>query len=291
MRAYRVAYDGRAYHGFQRQPAVPTVENTLFSGLRDLGLEFDDDPPGYAAAGRTDRGVSALAQTIALDAPKWLSPRAFTTQLPTDVHVWASADAPDDFHATHDAIAREYTYYLHVGGSPSGSETSESGGRGPGDDPVRIEAIESRLSGEHDFHNLAAEDTGTVRDLSVRSRREGFYRVIRVRTDGFPRQLVRRLVTLYDRVRSGRADLDFLDRVLGPEPLPGPDGIEPAPAHPLVLTDVEYGLDFEPDPTAVELAREAVSAQVRRDRSRATALESIEGDIPDRGTVDRPDNP
>ncbi|MFP4530124.1 MAG: tRNA pseudouridine synthase A, partial [Halodesulfurarchaeum sp.] len=114
MRAYRVAYDGRAYHGFQRQPQVPTVEDVLFSGLRDLGLEFADAPPEYAAAGRTDRGVSALAQTLAFDAPDWLTPRAFTTQLPADVHVWASAAVPDDFHATHDAISRTYTYYLYA---------------------------------------------------------------------------------------------------------------------------------------------------------------------------------
>ena len=282
MHAYRVAYDGRAYHGFQRQPAVPTVEDTLFSALDTLGLEFADSPPDYAAAGRTDRGVSALAQTVAFDAPDWLSPRAFTAHLPEDVHVWASAPAPADFHATHDAISRVYTYYLH-----------EAAHSDPADEPAtdRIDALESRLSGEHDFHNLSAEDRGTVRDLTVRSRRAGQYRVIRVRADGFPRQLVRRLVALYERVSTGVADLDFVDRVLAREPLSGPEGIEPAPAHPLVLTDVEYDFDFEPDPTAAELARDAIATRARRDRARATVLDSIEAAIPDSGIADRPDNP
>jgi len=36
LRAFRVAYDGTGYHGFQRQPDVPTVEDTIFDALRAL---------------------------------------------------------------------------------------------------------------------------------------------------------------------------------------------------------------------------------------------------------------
>ncbi|MFP4530634.1 MAG: tRNA pseudouridine(38-40) synthase TruA, partial [Halodesulfurarchaeum sp.] len=168
-------------------------------------------------------------------------------------------------------------------GEPAPEPGREMGGSSA---PDRIADLESRLSGQHDFHNLSAEEGGTVRDLSITSSRAGEYRVIAVRAGGFPRQLVRRLVALYDRVRRGDASIDFVDRVLSPESLPGPEGIEPAPAHPLVLSDVEYAVDFEPDPTAAKLAREAVFAQARRDRSRAIALESIGDHIPDSGTGD-----
>ena len=263
MRAYRVAYDGRGYHGFQRQPDVATVEDALLEGLADLGLEFDDVPPGWAAAGRTDAGVSALAQTVAFEAPAWLSPRAFTAQLPTDVHVWASSQVPADFHATHDADQREYTYFLHA----------------PEPDTERIEAIETRLSGEHDFHNLAAETTGTVRDLSITSRQQGAFRRIRVRADGFPRQLVRRLVTLYERVLTGAASLSFIDRVCSPDPLLGPDGIEPAPAYPLVLSGVDYGLEFDVDMDAAEQARAAFETQDLRARTSAEVTALLEGGV------------
>jgi tRNA pseudouridine(38-40) synthase len=76
MDAYRVAYDGRPFHGFQRQPDVATVEDALFDALRNLGVLADDaaKPAGYAAAGRTDAGVSAVAQTVAFEAPEWLTP-------------------------------------------------------------------------------------------------------------------------------------------------------------------------------------------------------------------------
>ncbi|MFB6218385.1 MAG: tRNA pseudouridine(38-40) synthase TruA, partial [Halobacteriaceae archaeon] len=64
MRAFRLAYDGRPFHGFQRQPDVPTVEGALLDALDALDIPFaGDTPSGYAAAGRTDRGVSAVAQT------------------------------------------------------------------------------------------------------------------------------------------------------------------------------------------------------------------------------------
>jgi len=52
--AFRIAYDGQPYRGFQCQPDVPTVEDALLGTLRDLDvLPADADaPPGYAAAGR-----------------------------------------------------------------------------------------------------------------------------------------------------------------------------------------------------------------------------------------------
>jgi len=266
MRAYRVAYDGRAYHGFQRQPAVSTVEDALLGTLAESGIDFEDTPPGWAAAGRTDAGVSALAQTVTFDAPEWLSPRAFTARLPEDIHVWASTPVPDDFHATHDANRREYTYFLENRST----------------DQDRVEALNDALSGVHDFHNLAAEDEGTVRDISVESRSEGQFRRITVEADGFPRQLVRRLVALYERVLWGGVDLAFVDRVLDPDPLPGPKGIKPAPAYPLVLTDVAYSQEFEIDESAVEMAREVLSDRVRQDRTRARV-----GTVLERGMQDR----
>ena len=83
MRAYRLAYDGAGYRGFQRQPHGETVEDALFGALRDLDVAFvDGSPVGYTAAGRTDAGVSARAQTVAFEAPEWLRPRAFDAELP-----------------------------------------------------------------------------------------------------------------------------------------------------------------------------------------------------------------
>ena len=251
MRAYRVAYDGRCYHGFQRQPDVRTVEGTLLRALERLGVteaapdgpsseptDEDGTPPvpdGYAAAGRTDAGVSAVAQTVALAAPDWLSPRAWNSELPADVRVWASASVAEDFHATHDATSRHYTYYLFA----------------PAADRSLGEAALERLAGTRDFHNLTPDAEGTVRTLTASLRRDGEFLVVDLRAGGFCRQLARRLVGLLAAVARGEAAIEKVDRVLAAEPLTGPAGVAPAPAAPLVLTGVDYpGVRFDRDAEA-----------------------------------------
>ena len=79
--AFRLAYDGRHFHGFQRQLHVPTIETSLFQSLANLGL-CNDVPIDYSAAGRTDSGVSAIAQTVSFDAPSWCTPSVINSKLP-----------------------------------------------------------------------------------------------------------------------------------------------------------------------------------------------------------------
>ncbi|MFB6304817.1 MAG: tRNA pseudouridine(38-40) synthase TruA [Haloferacaceae archaeon] len=256
MRAYRLAYDGRPFHGFQRQPDVRTVEGALLAALAALDVTDGGVPPGYAAAGRTDAGVSALAQTVAFEAPDWLSPAALGSELPDAVRPWASADAPAGFHATHDAAERSYVYHLHAPADRT-------------DDGAVAAAVE-RLSGERDFHNLTPDETGTVRDVDVDVDRRGAFLVVRATAGGFARQLVRRLVGLLDEVARGVADEGRVERVLGPDPLDGPAGVAPAPPEPLVLTRVRYpDLDFVADARAAERARAAF--RERRIAARAAA--------------------
>jgi tRNA pseudouridine38-40 synthase len=237
-RAFRVAYDGRPYYGFQRQPAVTTVEGELFGALRRLGVFEGEKPDGYAAAGRTDAGVSARAQTIALDAPAWLSPSALNGELASGILAWASTDAPADFHATHDANDREYRYFWYA----------------PDADGGRAARALDRLLGEHDFHNLTPDDDLTTRDLSGGLVREGDFLVVTVRASGFCRELVRRVVSLVQDVTES-GEFDRIDRVLGAEPVAGPEGVAPAPAGPLVLHDVDYDLEFTVDDDAADAVR------------------------------------
>jgi len=268
MRAFRIAYDGRPYYGFQRQPDVPTVEDAIFDALRDLEVLRADaaKPDGYAAAGRTDAGVSALAQTVAFDAPDWLTPRALNGALPAVVRAWASADAPADFHATHHASRRKYTYHLYA---PREEDAGEFDA--PVDDGRFRTALEA-LSGPDDFHNLTPEDRNTERSPDLEARRDGEYLVVTVRAGGFCRELVRRLVSLSHAVGTGEQPLSKVDRVLSPDPLPGHEGIAPAPPEPLVLTGVAYpDLEFVIDGEAAASARELFEARRRR-RQTATRV-------------------
>ena len=265
MRAFRLAYDGANYYGFQRQPAVPTVEDALFDALRGLDAytpespsgtpseDRPDRPRGYAAAGRTDAGVSARCQTVAFAAPEWLSPRALNAELPADVRAWASADVPADFHATHDAVERSYSYHLYA-------PADDGAGSHPSWPPVSDERVREAcigLSGSHDFHNLTPDDEHTHRTVELDADRDGDVLELTVTAGGFARQLVRRLVTLIQRIGAGETALETIRRVLGPEPLPGHEGIPPAPAEPLVLAEVTYrDVEFVVDEEAAASARE-----------------------------------
>ncbi|ELZ92923.1 tRNA pseudouridine synthase A [Haloferax mucosum ATCC BAA-1512] len=254
MRAFRVAYDGRPFHGFQRQPDVPTVEDTIFDACRALGVcDSDTDPTAYAAAGRTDAGVSALAQTVAFECPDWCTPRALNSELPATVRAWASADVPDDFHARHRPTRREYVYDLYA-------PTDEF-------DDDRAAAVLDELRGEHDFHNLTPDERGTVRAIDGDLKRDGDFLVIRVEAGGFARELVRRLVSLIRAVASGAAPTSKVDDVLGPEHLGGPDGVPAAPPTPLLLTAVEYPtVEFEVDSMAAESTVTAFDERALADR-------------------------
>ena len=259
MRAYRLAYDGLPYYGFQRQPDVPTVEDALFDALDDLGVLDGDVPTQYSAAGRTDRGVSALAQTVAFDAPEWLSPAALNSELPVSIRAWASADVRGDFHATHHANAREYTYFLYA----------------PHTDDERVRTALEMLSGDHDFHNLTSDSAGTRRHLKTAMTRDGGFLVLRFRAGGFPREFVRRAVSLVNSVAREDAEIEKLKRVLGPEPILGPDGIGPASAEPLVLTTVSYDVAFHRDSEALERTRQIFSQLYSRRASRAQVAKRI----------------
>ncbi|WP_255195146.1 tRNA pseudouridine(38-40) synthase TruA [Halorarius litoreus] len=240
MRAFRLAYDGTGYRGYQRQPHGETVENDVFRALARLGVTAtpESPPDGYSAAGRTDAGVSAIQQTVAFEAPAWLTPKAFNGELPPGVRAWASADA-DEFHAQYDANRRAYEYHLYA----------------PDVDDALAAAVCERLSGAHDFHNLTPDREGTERDLTATCERDGAYLVCRFSAGGFPREFVRRAVGLLDAIVTGDRPLTFCDRVLSDEVLQGPDGVGPAAPEPLLLRRVDYDLAFEVDDEAAASAQ------------------------------------
>ncbi len=267
MRAFRIAYDGRSYHGFQRQPDVPTVSDAILSALRSLSVT-SDVPPSYAAAGRTDAGVSALAQTVAFEAPEWLTPDVLSAHLPDDIRAWASADVSEAFHATHDATGRTYEYTL---------DSADL-------DVDRVRRAADRLAGTHDFHNLSVADSGTTRSLETAVEHADPYLVLTFRADGFPRQFVRRAVALITDIATTNRPLSWIDRVLASDPLDGPDGIRPAPPYPLMLADVTYpAATFDPATEAAQAAQTFFADRRDALRVRARVADRIrEGIAPER---------
>ncbi|WP_332897210.1 tRNA pseudouridine(38-40) synthase TruA [Haladaptatus sp. CMSO5] len=266
MRAFRVAYDGKQYRGFQRQPHGQTVEDTIFRNLKKLGAMPEDArvPPYYAGSGRTDAGVSALGQTVAFECPDWLTPRAFNGELPASIRAWAMAEVPENFHATHDATRRHYTYHLYA----------------PDRSCDHVSALLATLTGAHDYHNFTPDSRNTERVVEATVERAGDFLVLEISSDGFPRQFVRRFVTVVEEVSTGQRPRSFIDRALSDEVLSGGDGIGPAAPEPLVLRHVEYPmLDFVVDEQAAKSARRVFTADAEYHRAATRVADQLRAGV------------
>lgn len=221
-RFYRIAYDGTAYHGFQRQPDVPTVAGAIRTALTALDVSTER----WAAAGRTDAGVSAIGQTVRIRGPEWLTPRALNSRLPDDIWCWAWATVDSDQHPRYDARERTYWYVCDA----------------PAIDLDRVHEVCDRLVGTHDLQNLSAASEHTKRTISeIDVIQDGAILEVSITAPNFIHEQVRRIVTLLTEVGTGKLSVEFVDRLLDPTFDPGgAAGIGPASPAPLVLLNVVY---------------------------------------------------
>ena len=110
--ALGLEYDGSRFLGWQTQPGGGTVQDALESALSAVA----DRPVSVTCAGRTDRGVHALAQVVHFDTeaerPDSAWVRGVNALLPEAVAVLWSQRVSPDFHARYAARSRTYRYLL-----------------------------------------------------------------------------------------------------------------------------------------------------------------------------------
>ena len=100
----KIAYDGTAYAGWQRQKNAISVQEKIEDGLR-LALGVD---VRVTASGRTDAGVHAKGQVAHFETPFENIPaekfyKALNIQLPPEIRVLKSERVADDFNACNGA--------------------------------------------------------------------------------------------------------------------------------------------------------------------------------------------
>ncbi|BDQ26432.1 tRNA pseudouridine synthase A [Helicobacter heilmannii] len=111
MRRFKLtlAYDGSAFMGFAKQEGHNTIEGALESALKRLNISSL-----ITAAGRTDKGVHAICQVVAFDAPAfWSAPKLLAHLAPklAPYIVCKSLELVDlDFHPRFCAYKRRYRY-------------------------------------------------------------------------------------------------------------------------------------------------------------------------------------
>lgn len=240
-----VSYDGTAYHGWQVQSNLPTIQAAIQAVLG----EIEGGAVTVEGSGRTDAGVHALAQVAAFNLvnpiPAGNLLRAMNQLLPRDIRVIEISEVPPDFHPRYGAVAKTYEYRIYRGEiCPPFERLYVRHHPFPLDEAAMRECA-GILAGEHDFGAFAAADEADSLGRSKVRRifssclaREKDLLVYRVRGSGFLKHMVRNIVGVLLEVGKGnftRADVEAR-LIAGCGIPPGPT----APARGLFLVNVEY---------------------------------------------------
>ncbi len=226
----RFGYDGTAFHGWARQPGLRTVEGEIRDGIRRLRLSSRTETPRLDVASRTDRGVSARANAIAVSSslPGVALLRALNGIAP-EIYFTAIADVPETFRV-RSARRREYRYYEPFVGTNA----------------TRWTRAAKALEGDIDVRSFGRgipADSPAVRTVeSIRVRRRGPGLVLEVVGPSFVWNEVRRIVGALREVAEGRLSEERLRAAArGETRITAPL----ASAEPLVLWDVELPVEWK----------------------------------------------
>ncbi len=247
--ALGVEYDGTAFHGWQFQGDVRSVQECLQAALSKVA----NHPVTVHCAGRTDTGVHAAGQVVHFETQAVRSLRSWVlgsnANLPGDISVSWAREMPVDFHARFSAIGRHYRYQMLNRGVRSALWRGRATWiHHPLDEQVMQRAAQ-HLVGTHDFTSYRAlacqakHPMRTIHRLDVD--RQAKIITIRVHANAFLHHMVRNIAGVLIAIGKGeqgeswtREILELRDRTKG--------GVT-APPQGLCLTRVDYpekyGLD------------------------------------------------
>ncbi len=235
-------YDGGAYCGWQRQPDMPTVQQTLEQSLTTLLRENIE----VTGAGRTDTGVNASYYVVHFDCACGVTDSErliykLNFMLPADIAIGSITPVAADAHARFHACEREYRYYIDPVKNPFTRHAAWQY-RVPLDLPRMNEAA-AQLLAYNDFTSFAKLNSNNktnicrVMQAAWRVDESGML-CFTIRADRFLRNMVRAVVgTLVDVGRGRYTPEDFRAIIESRDLARSSAG---APAQGLFLSDVRY---------------------------------------------------
>ncbi|MCS5558535.1 MAG: tRNA pseudouridine(38-40) synthase TruA [Oceanospirillaceae bacterium] len=245
--ALGVAYNGRHYHGWQRQPHGHI---SVQEKLEDALTKVADQPIKVMCAGRTDSGVHASAQVVHFDTSAIRPLRAWThggnMNLPDDIAIQWAHPVSVDFHARFSATARRYRYVIYNHPMRPALMDKEVSWNYR---PLDVEAMQqaaNHLVGKHDFSSFRAAacqantPVRTIHHLEVI--KAGDYIVLDVRANAFLHHMIRNLAGLLMKVGAGDAPSGWALEVLTAKDRRA--SAATAPPYGLYFVNAEYDTVF-----------------------------------------------
>jgi len=194
-----LAYDGKAYHGWQRQSNGITIQEVLEERIKRI----INEPVKLIGSGRTDAGVHALNQVCNFISECRIDPKSLqkglNSMLPNDIIVKICEDVPLEFHSRYDAKGKIYEYRILNRKDPDIFKREYAWHI---KEPLNTSVMEECLNfliGKHDFTSF--KSTGSANQNPVREITraklifpgEGMIHII-FEADGFLRHMVRNIV-------------------------------------------------------------------------------------------------
>ncbi len=236
-KALLLAYDGSDYFGFVRQPGKTTVEGELLKALKGCGVCGELTRAWYRVAARTDRGVSALGQVVALRTLKEPDLEEINSNMPDDIVVLDSVGVKDEFDPRTETVTKHYRYVCEK----------------PRDfDVENAKGVARLLEGAHNFKFFCKREAGRplAADLAYAAVQDGDYLKFDFIAQVFLRQQIRRMAAAILAVGSGEKDLKEIKSAIECE---AKDSFRPAPPEGLFLMRTKYKrMNFSPADSAAK---------------------------------------
>ena len=242
----KVKYLGTAFHGFQVQPGLRTVQGELNSALNQaFGL-----PCKVTGCSRTDAGVHANAFCCTVECeggtiPADKLPIAVSRFLPEDLSLFHAEECDADFHPRYDVVEKEYLYRIINSRIYDPFEYGRAWfvARPVTDEGLeRMRAAAVHFIGKYDFSTFMSEGSDvedTVRNVTALSvERKDSLIEIRISADGFLYNMVRIIVGTLLEVAYGRFSPDEIPDIIASKDR-SRAGMT-APADGLYLNSVKY---------------------------------------------------
>ncbi len=213
-----VEYDGTAYHGFQIQPGLSTIQGELERAI----FQVTGERSRVSAAGRTDVGVHAIGQVVNFKThsrlPERTLQRALNATLPDDIAVVKCTVVAPDFHARFSAQSRQYRYSILNREAPSAlARAFAYHYRGPLD-LSQMQKASDLLVGTHDFASFARVSptiSNTIRTvLTATWQRDADWLYFTIVANAFLPQMVRGIVGTLIWVGTGKIDVEGFHQIM-----------------------------------------------------------------------------
>lgn len=208
----KIKYLGTAFHGFQVQPGLRTVQGALNTALNQaFGL-----PCKVTGCSRTDAGVHANEFCLTVECeggtiPADKLPIAVARFLPEDLCLFYAEECENDFHPRYDVKEKEYLYRIINRPIYDPFEFGRAWflSRPITDDGMSLmKQAAEHFVGKFDFSTFMSEGSDvedTVRNVTALSvERKGDLIEIRISADGFLYNMVRIIVGTLTEVAFGR---------------------------------------------------------------------------------------